>query len=483
MRLFEALKLVHYPDVPYPKSTEMTPTNPKHQGKKGIIVVKSDKPNDYEANNEVFGATKGSKWKPGKGLIKKWTSGGVFDYDPDISIWYTSEDDFEKAKDVIVKANGNMRQAEYMMNSLIELDKVLGQIENVDFLRAKIDTFMEDLSNIESDEEFNSAMNKYMDFIAKLINYSDQNSILIKKQKPDATQVASFTGWLENGRVPLGTNVPKKAGQGLIKIIRPIWIWGDINPSGQWQGTKKKAMADPTNDNKYPQGWEIQWVYDISDTREATLDDYKDNPRHKLKWRSSKLINGQIPTMGSTDAVENPSEMDWWDQTVDDQDKSDKLYGLLRAVADDIGVDTTRTNLTQASGHINVQTSRLSNRVATIIHNMVHTMLHEEGGAHHTKKIDNLNANRKELQAEMVTYLVMKSFRMNVKHHPAAAREYKRNPNIISDDMGVVTAVATDIVKQLKGKQRSLGRGATNEVMNASIDEALRMAIEEMANI
>jgi hypothetical protein len=273
-----------------------------------------------------------------------------------------------------------------------------------------LDLYVNDLANATNAAAMSAEINNYFNFFSKFHNYSLTNTWLIFLQKRDATKVAGYKKWAELGR-------------GVKKGATPISVWFPI-------GSKKRDEISTTDDNEdvnsptFVTRFGIGTVYDISDTYP-----------HKGK--------GEIP--------ETPK---WFDDNTP-SDVADELSNRLIEFAELIGIKITKEDAKggekgySAGGHINL-TSSIAGvaQAATLVHELAHELLHwKKSSPLYIDDPETIN-NRdiKELQAESVSYTVLRHYNLPVEHHRIYLALWKANKDKIMKNLKVITSCAKYII-------------------------------------
>lgn len=224
---------------------------------------------------------------------------------------------------------------------------------NTHDLQKKITGYLEALA-LETDEARRSeAMHKYLEFSSKFHSYSPANVMLIMLSKSDATNVAGFHTWKKMNRFV-------KKGEHGIPIYAPMI---------------RKDDLDANDSPKVLTGFRIVYVFDISQT---TGDPLPPAPDWKSPEKNEELKNKLIAF-----ATNNRIEVVFKD-----------LHGETQGVS--------------MGGLINIDSSA---GTKTLIHELAHEMMHQDGHCISDRSI-------KELEAESVAYVVSKYFGLEGLHSP-----------------------------------------------------------------
>ncbi len=222
----------------------------------------------------------------------------------------------------------------------------------------------------------------YLNFCAKLPNYSINNQILIMLQKPDATMVQSFTAWKNVGR-----NVKK--GEKGIRIMAP----------SPFKVKKEREKTDESgniilNSNGVPETEEF----------EMTVNSFKCVSTFDLNQTEGK----PIPSLGIDELDGNVEGYDAFFEALKSistgsiiiKDISSGAKGFY-SIDDDI--------ITIKEGMSQIQT------IKTLIHESAHQALHSKEATKDEKK--HKTQNQRETEAESVAYVVCKHFNIDTSEY------------------------------------------------------------------
>jgi hypothetical protein len=383
---------------------------------KDILGVVSTEPDEKAASGETYKNKKllknsGFRWEGGK--------------------WVTDGSNLEQAKQAIIAAN----KLEYMIDTLEDLEAFVHNATadpRKDKLTDRITSYIEELANETDEAAASEEIRRYLEFFAKFHQYSFHNKILIYIQKPDATRVASFRQWKKAHR-------SVNRGEQGISIFVPVFRKGE-NPL-------YNKNIDP--DKAKPVKFTVGKVFDISQT-------------------SATSPEGEVP-----------EEPQWWGSD-EPSDVADKLYDLIVEVAKSDGIDVTndvskgREKGYSAGGHINI-TSDVAGvaKAATIAHEYAHELMHWDGKSKFYVG-DGIARQRAvaELQAESVSYVVMRHFDLPCEHSTTYVALWKATKDTIHKNIKYISNVAHYIITKVErlGNKKSK---TTQEDVQMMIDNML----------
>ncbi|APS41784.1 LtrC-like protein [Weissella jogaejeotgali] len=327
----------------------------------------------------------------------------------------------------------------------------------------------------------------YLDFVAQGQNYSPRNTMLIYGQRQDATIVKGYKQFAEQD---IQVN---KGEQGMKIYGAPKNLQSVITPDGKqvyWRdATAEQRQQAKTGDleirsvKHYP----IQTVFDIKQTN-ASLDDLPkllpNRPVNLLTDQSDEQLQTVYDTLKEYATEQQHVK-------VIDQDK-----GAMKFLADHKPM--TSNGIAKGATVINRKDPKdrsivlrpdlpVTDRIATLAHEMGHTALHQQSDA-------NTSTAEKELQAEMTSYVVLKNIGVEpgdlsekymsdwTKSLEKVADMKDRNPNLMAD----VTKASTSITNYLSDRL-SDGQTITNErraapnIQPTAVQMATNQAIQDQA--
>jgi hypothetical protein len=329
--------------------------------------------------------------------------------------WAIPSDKLEQAKKTLSLIN----KAEYIIDKLEDLEAAVEEssADNKDLLKARLDQYISDLANATDEAALSAEIRRYLTFFSKFHSYSYYNRMLIFIQKPDATKVASYKKWQSKFRQ---VNKGAKA----ITVLAPIISKNDNlnNPEGEEDNEDFKI-----NRNSDIRGYKAVKVFDISDT--SPVDE-----------------RGEVP-----------DEPQWWGENTPSE-TADMLYGAVVEVAADLGIKVTQSDAKggekgfSAGDHINISSDVSgAGRLSTMIHEIAHELMHWKKSSIYY--IDNGNGRESyalgELQAESVSYVVLKHYGIPVTHHATYLALWKANKEKIQSNLEIISKVSQFIIDKI----------------------------------
>lgn len=337
-----------------------------------------------------------------------------FDWDGKNNFWWIPEDQFESAKATLVAVN----KADMIIDKLEDVKLYVqqaaeGKESKKDIILGNLEQYIEDLANATDATAMSAEITRYLTFFSKFHQYSPYNRMLIYLQRPDATKVASLKRWNETGR----------------KINKDAKSIGILCPKFRNVKKDSEEFDDSHDDEKTEKklsGWITCPVFDISDTTAVSE-------------------AGEVPASPEWHAGNEPSEV------------ADELYGHVLQVAESMNIKVTQTAANggekgySAGDHINLSSDvEGAGKVATMIHEMAHELMHWR-----TKSLyyvgDEMRGDKAllELQAESVSFVILKHYDLPATHHPTYLALWGANKEKIRKNMELITEVAHFLIKQI----------------------------------
>jgi len=385
--------------------------------------VKEDlflKKNQADKKLLIF-SDKEQKWARAKetiGLAKEFSKLG-FEWDENIGHWWGPISKLEVINDLIKKHNkirGIIEDLQTIEEFVAETDIETSKKTEI---MGKLDMYINDLANATDQAAMDAAIRNYLTFYARFHNYSLTNSFLIYLQKKDAKRVAGYNTWKKNNR-------------GVKKGATVIWIWFpmqvQVNTEVDTTGVDFGVIDDAVRKGQTVTRFSMGKVYDISDT-------YPLNEE------------GKIPETPKWFADNEPSDV------------ADELIERLKVFAESLNIKITKENAKggekgfSAGEHINLS-SDISGvgEASTLVHELAHELLHwKKKSPFYIDDPSAQTAEMRELQAESVSYAVMKYFELPVTQHPTYLALWKANKEKIMLNLNVIVKCSKYIIDGVEG--------------------------------
>jgi hypothetical protein len=244
--------------------------------------------------------------------------------------------------------------------------------------------------------------------------------MLIFMQKKDATKVAGYNTW-------------KKQNRGVKKGAKAIWIWFPMTVNSKQEtdtaGVDFGAVDQAAKSRSFTK-FSLGKVYDISDTYELNE-------------------KGKVPETPKWSADNTPSET------------ADELVERIKEFATGLGINITKDNAKggekgfSAGGHINLSSDVEGvGAASTLVHELAHELLHwKEKSPFYMDDADSSSREMKELQAESVSYVVLKHYGLPVTQHPTYLALWKANKEKIMKNLQVIQKCAKYIIDGIDAQE------------------------------
>jgi hypothetical protein len=362
------------------------------------LVVGSDLEDRAEKNKETFR----SKDKL-KAAGFRWNG----------EAWTISSDEFDNARKTIMKLN----KVETFIEKIEDLPEFIQNADNMSKkqeLATRIEGFINSLTTELDEKAASDEIRNFLNFQAKLRKRSANNTLLIYIQNRNATHVEGYNVW----RDKFGRQVKK--GAKAITIFAPI--------------TVKKG--DESNDSDANLDAEIK-------KRNFTYF----RPVHVFDIKDTDPIPGKehlYATQPEWHADDTPNE------------KADKITEYASKLASELGINLTSNSAMggemgyAAGDHINI-TSNIAgvNKAGTLIHEIAHELLHFKKNSIYYIDDQTLTKQDKEIQAESVSYIVLRHYDLPAKHQATYLTLWKTNKDGLQRNLGAIKKVSDFIIQKI----------------------------------
>lgn len=396
------------------------------------VMVFSDLENARDASGETF---------RNKARLKD----AGFRWDKDKSLWYIDEDKYMKAMETLNAIN----KTEKVIDKLEDIQDVVdsSEIPNKSTLNDRISLFIDDLANAVDEASADAKIRQYLNFFNKIRKRSFTNMFLIFIQNPDATHVEGYQTWKNKYHRQV-----RKGAKGITIFAPRTMKVGDETAEGD------RGLDSEVNKRTIT-GFRPATVFDVADT--DPIDE-----------------RGNLP--------ETPQ---WFDDN-SPSETADELFGYVNILLDELGIRLTTLDSKggekgfSAGEHINL-TSNVQGvgRLSTIIHELAHELMHwKRSSPFYDEENNEVNKSRaaKELQAESVSYTVLRHYNIPVQHHATYLALWKANKESIKDNLDMILKVSDFIINKIDRiaeEERKSNRGSEGEPVQL---QELRRLIRRM---
>lgn len=362
------------------------------------LAAVSDLPNRKEQSQETF-----------KNKDKLKAAG--FRWDSNINSWVIPQDQLQDAMrtiNAINKVEAFVEKVEDLQEFVVDADN----LSKKDELGQKIDSFIKSLTDEVSETAASEEIKAFMEFQAKIRKRSFHNSLLIWLQDRQSTHVEGFRTW----ETKFGRRVQK--GAKAIFILAPMSAKREDDP-------KNDDEVDTQIKKKNYTFFRPVTVFDVRYTTPI--------PGQEHKWRE---------------------EPNWHDDN-EPNEKAAKLLKYAKQLAEEMGIRTTQGQDLgrgeqgySAGDHINISSDvKGANEAATFIHEIAHELLHHKKTS--VMYIPDVSKNDKELQAESVSYIVLRHYDLPAKHQATYLALWKANKDSLQRNMSHIKKAADFIISKL----------------------------------
>lgn len=358
-----------------------------------------------------------------------------FRWDSQINSWTIDQGQLRKAQEVLQAISKS--PIEHFIEKIEEIPEFLQNTDNLskkDELTQKLDGYIEELSTAVDAAANSEAIKNFLAFNAKFHGYSFYNTMLIYIQNPKATKVAGFKQWEEKFHRRV------KKGAKSISILAPIIHKDKDKPDA---ATTPAVPYTPTPTGQQPS--------DLND---------KDKKKSFMHFMAVSVFD-----ISDTEAIdargEIPSGPEWHGDNSPNE-KANELFKCAVEMSDDLGIKITQDKATRgeqgysAGGHINI-TSEVEgvNKAATIIHEIAHELLHHKKSSPFYIGDDDISKDKRdndlwELQAESVSFVVIKYFGLPADHQATYLALWRANKDAIKNNLTIIKKTADFIINELE---------------------------------
>ena len=343
-----------------------------------------------------------------------------FQWNGKIGAWETDLNNFTKAKDVINQINKERKYSTDFIEDVEKLEEFIAALAapgtDKNNLKEKISLYIDDLSNVTDEAALSAEIRRYLTFFSKFKGHSMYNTLLIYLQNKNATRVAGFRQWEEKFHRHV-----KKGAKG-IYILAPKFF-------GKGKTKEVNQELDNAIERGNPAGFFPVVVFDIKDTE--PIDE-----------------QGEIP-----------EEPKWFGEN-EPSAAADKLFEYTKILAAKLGIDVTNDEARgsekgfSANKHINLSSDITGvAKASTMIHEIAHELMHwKKSSPFYVDAENQMDKNPKamrELQAESVSYIVLKHYELPVEHHPTYLALWGANKEKIKKNLDVIQKVAAYLIEKI----------------------------------
>lgn len=396
------------------------------------LVFKKDTPNErivLYSDAATLTAKNGETARPAY-MIKQHG----FKWDKGLNAYVSPLDNFEQA----LQLKEKLFKCKQVFEILSDLEEYVHQLPDVpadviatgeklgakttrkDEIEASIENFYKDLQNDLDGNKYVQFSVDYLKFVSKFVDkfkkdYSPKNLMLIYLQKPNAKAVGTMLDWEKVDRKV------RKGARGIM-LYKPQMYKAAID--------KDKVGTSADNDENYEEKIKFGtfFVFDVSDTV-------------------------------AKDGSEDPTELvNHWQPSNDPNEDAQFLAEKLKEVISEDGIKLTFDDSRGGEGGfsagkwINISNGTQGERLfSVLIHEYAHELIHQRTGTYFKKDVK-LSTDVKEIHAEGVAVALMNYFDFDITPNKVYLEGWGKMGAAIKDHVGIMTAVASDILKKLLAK-------------------------------
>lgn len=388
---------------------------------KDLLVVVSDEKDNKAQRAETF-------------RNKERLKAAGFRWESAINSWAIDQSQLRKAQEAL--ANISKTPLEKFIDKVEELPEFLQNTDNLskkDELGQKIDGFIDQLSTAVDAATVSAAVKNFLAFNAKFRGYSFHNTLLIYLQNPKATKVAGFKQWEEKFHRRV-----KKGAKG-ISILAPITV-------KKKEDDTQKAVTSPTPESPLA----------------GTGEDDKNAEKDKKQQRYMRFMAVTVFDIADTEAIDARGEVEepTWHGSNEPNEKAAELFQCAVELAGDMGIKVGQDGSRHgeqgwsAGDHINISSDVEGvNKAATTIHEIAHELLHHKKTSPFyigDEEETTLSKEIKELQAESVSFVVIKYFGLPAEHQATYIALWKGNKDSVRQNLTTIKKAADFIIGELE---------------------------------
>lgn len=382
-----------------------------------------------------------------------------FRWDGNINSWTIDQSQLRKAQEVL--SGISKTPMERFIDKVEEVPEFLQNTDNLskkDELGQKIDGFIEQLSTAVDAATVSSAVKNFLAFNAKFRGYSFHNTLLIYLQNPKATKVAGFKQWEEKFHRRV------KKGAKSISILAPITV-------KKKEDDTQKATVSPTP---------------ASPLAGTGPDDGSEKDKQQRYMRFMAVLVFDIADTEPIDERGNVVEPEWHGSN-EPNEKANELFQCAIEMASDMGIKVDQDGSRHgeqgwsAGDHINISSDVDGvNKAATTIHEIAHELLHHKKTSPFyigDEESGTLSKEVKELQAESVSFVVIKYYDLPAEHQATYIALWKGNKDSVRQNLTTIKKAADFIINELdkiweeKSKAKKPAETPTSAPLNESVKE------------
>ena len=288
-------------------------------------------------------------------------------------------------------------------------------------MHSTIDEWIDDLVAAVDEAQASDEFQGWLDVQQRFHDYSYRNTLLIKRQCPDATKVAGYRTWQEefDRHVQEGESA--------------IWIWAPIittrcpecenAPSYHEQIGCEYDETPPDEWSEGLVGFKPAPVFDVSQTEGEPLPELDTAARGD----AGELVPELVDVADDLDVSVEVIPSDHWER------------GSTEGVCKRTG---------ERESELTIEVRDRENRAAlagTLIHEYAHAQLHFDG-------LDELERSKREVEAEAVAYIVGRHCGLDMSGSAFYLAAWESdNPDVVRDRLQRISETVAELITHLDG--------------------------------
>lgn len=404
----------------------------------------------------------------------------------------------EYLKSVEKTPNGNDADAE-IQKLLGQIDQVVAsidsspsvEVQDVDpkEIKDKLVQFKQELIESFKNNTFREKMAPIIKFRqAQGAGYSLLNSILIMMQRPDAKMVKSTTNW-------------RKANKEVKPGAKPICLWVPLGKRAHSEEECKKIESDFLKKASKLYGRELKSKNELNigdreklekKLKEVVATSFDLKPRF-YDIADVQQIDGTEDLVGSVEGID---DVQWFDESTPEDEKSIKLYNATISTIQEFGInlsyvdDLGGARGVSKGGAIDVLKDAPKNvgTISTLVHEMSHELLHQtylrdKGSG--TEDFASYFVGREygtkivEQQAEISAWIVMRNFGYDMQTAKNYVACWGGDEKTAAYAFDTVAKVATRIIKGINENMSVVNEEITTGGVVTGLEIAKLVGMED----
>jgi hypothetical protein len=289
-----------------------------------------------------------------------------------------------------------------------------------DDMHSTIETWIEELSGLVDEAQASEEFQAWLDVQSRFHDYSYRNTLLIKQQCPEATQVAGYRTWQE--KFDRHVNEGESA----------VWIWAPIITK-RCPACENSPSYHEKSDCEYDETPSDEWSEGLVGFRPVPVFDVSQTEGEPLPELETEAT-GEAEVLVSA-LLEAADELDLDVRIVDPEDWD---HGKAR------GVCTSRNPMSMRPLVEVLDRSNEADLARTLIHEYAHARLHFD--------IDDRDERAKrEVEAEAVAYVVGRYFGLDTSNSAFYLAAWQgEEADVIQERLGRISSVSDEFIEVIE---------------------------------